>query len=277
MSFCRFVMVMMAMALLAFPGSVSLAADASTPAVSEAAVPAGDSTFSPPVAGPVAAEPDGLPALWLSGDWVAKTTVIVLVVMSVATWYILLVKLIEQVSLRRQMRDVRRLFSMDGPLQRRVISFSDGGVFRGLIVSVLTSRAGYREAVRDSISYNDWISLAVRRVVANTATKIQGGLAMLATIASTAPFVGLFGTVWGIHTALIAIGRSGQASLDKVAGPVGEALIMTTFGLAVAVPAVLAYNLLARRNKAMAHMVREFGADLHAAMLAEGRPDPKAG
>ena len=104
----------------------------------------------------------------------------------------------------------------------------------------------------------------------------QRGLSGLATIGSTAPFVGLFGTVWGIYHALTAIGIAGQASIDKVAGPVGEALIMTAFGLAVAVPAVLGYNWLVRRNKAAMDMVRSFAADLHAVLLSAPKTPAKA-
>jgi biopolymer transport protein ExbB len=99
---------------------------------------------------------------------------------------------------------------------------------------------------------------------------MQGGLAFLATVGSTAPFVGLFGTVWGIYHALTAIGIAGQASIDKVAGPVGEALIMTALGLAVAVPAVLGYNWMVRRNKVAMDRVRGFAADLHT-MLVGGK------
>ena len=99
------------------------------------------------------------------------------------------------------------------------------------------------------------------------AIRLQDGLAFLATVGSTAPFVGLFGTVWGIYHALTAIGIAGQASIDKVAGPVGEALIMTAIGLAVAVPAVLGYNWLVRRNKVTMESVRRFGADLHGVLM----------
>ena len=105
--------------------------------------------------------------------------------------------------------------------------------------------------------------MSIQRAVDNVASRLQDGLAFLATVGSTAPFVGLFGTVWGIYHALTAIGIAGQASIDKVAGPVGEALIMTAIGLAVAVPAVLGYNWLVRRNKVTMETVRAFGADLH--------------
>ncbi len=125
---------------------------------------------------------------------------------------------------------------------------------------------------------NDWITMSIQRAIDNVQSRTQDGLAFLATVGSTAPFVGLFGTVWGIYHALTAIGIAGQASIDKVAGPVGEALIMTAIGLAVAVPAVLGYNWLVRRNKAAMDRVRGFGADLHAVLLlrsAASRPSPK--
>jgi biopolymer transport protein ExbB len=109
--------------------------------------------------------------------------------------------------------------------------------------------------------------MSVQRSVDTVQSRMQDGLAFLATVGSTAPFVGLFGTVWGIYHALTAIGIAGQASIDKVAGPVGEALIMTAIGLAVAVPAVMGYNWLVRRNKTAMETVRTFGADLHAVLL----------
>ena len=115
---------------------------------------------------------------------------------------------------------------------------------------------------------NEWITMSIQRAIDNVHSRTQDGLAFLATVGSTAPFVGLFGTVWGIYHALTAIGIAGQASIDKVAGPVGEALIMTAFGLAVAVPAVLGYNWLVRRNKSAMDRVRSFGADLHAVLLS---------
>jgi biopolymer transport protein ExbB len=107
--------------------------------------------------------------------------------------------------------------------------------------------------------------------------RMQSGLSVLATIGSTAPFVGLFGTVWGIYNALVTIGATGQASIDKVAGPVGEALIMTALGLAVAVPAVLGYNWLVRRNRLALHNVKGFGSDLHTLLLIEIEKSQRGG
>jgi len=122
-----------------------------------------------------------------------------------------------------------------------------------------------------NVSINEWITMSIQRAIENVQSRTQDGLAFLATVGSTAPFVGLFGTVWGIYHALTAIGIAGQASIDKVAGPVGEALIMTAIGLAVAVPAVLGYNWLIRRNKAAMDQVRGFGADLHAVLLSNAQ------
>ena len=120
----------------------------------------------------------------------------------------------------------------------------------------------------ESIDKLTWINMSVERAVGSVQNKLQNGLAFLATVGSTSPFVGLFGTVWGIYNALVKIGMSGQASIDKVAGPVGESLIMTAIGLAVAVPAVLGYNWLVRRNKAVMEDVNAFGSDLHSVLLA---------
>jgi len=123
----------------------------------------------------------------------------------------------------------------------------------------------------DAIDKHTWITMSIDRAVGNVQGRLQDGMAFLATVGSTAPFVGLFGTVWGIYNALVKIGISGQASIDKVAGPVGEALIMTAIGLAVAVPAVMGYNWLLRRNKGVMDLTRAFAGDLHNVLLAGKR------
>jgi biopolymer transport protein ExbB len=115
------------------------------------------------------------------------------------------------------------------------------------------------------------VTQSIQRAIDSVQSNLQNGLAFLATVGSTAPFVGLFGTVWGIYNALVKIGVSGQASIDKVAGPVGEALIMTAIGLAVAVPAVLGYNFIVRRNKTTMDKIRSFGSDLHSVLIASGK------
>jgi biopolymer transport protein ExbB len=121
------------------------------------------------------------------------------------------------------------------------------------------------------VDFNTWVSMSIQRAIGNVQSRMQNGLAFLATVGSTAPFVGLFGTVWGIYHALVKIGISGQASIDKVAGPVGESLIMTAIGLAVAVPAVLGYNWLVRRNKAVLEQLNAFGSDLYAVLLISSK------
>jgi biopolymer transport protein ExbB len=133
-------------------------------------------------------------------------------------------------------------------------------------------------SVIERVDLNSWVSMSIQRAIDTVNNRLQNGLAFLATVGSTAPFVGLFGTVWGIYHALTAIGIAGQASIDKVAGPVGESLIMTAFGLAVAVPAVLGYNWLVRRNKVAMELIRHFGGGVHMTLLGgrHGR-DPRKG
>ncbi|MBX6391965.1 MAG: MotA/TolQ/ExbB proton channel family protein, partial [Burkholderiales bacterium] len=114
----------------------------------------------------------------------------------------------------------------------------------------------------------DILALSIQRALEQVQSRLQDGLSFLATVGSTSPFVGLFGTVWGIYHALTAIGIAGQASIDKVAGPVGEALIMTAIGLAVAVPAVIAYNWLVRRNKRAMEEMRAFATELQLALMS---------
>ncbi|MQS05565.1 MotA/TolQ/ExbB proton channel family protein, partial [Streptomyces alkaliterrae] len=136
----------------------------------------------------------------------------------------------------------------------------EASLFRFLAETAVEAGEHHDEALLESVDRNTWIDVSVERAITNVSNRLQDGLAFLATVGSTAPFIGLFGTVWGIYHALTAIGIAGQASIDKVAGPVGEALIMTAIGLAVAVPAVLGYNFLVRRNKSVMERVRAFGA-----------------
>jgi biopolymer transport protein ExbB len=151
----------------------------------------------------------------------------------------------------------------------------DGSPFRFIAESGLEATTKHT-GLRGNVDLNTWIAMSIQRAMENVQSRLQDGLAFLATVGSTAPFVGLFGTVWGIYHALTAIGIAGQASIDKVAGPVGESLIMTAMGLAVAVPAVLGYNWLVRRNKAAMEHVRGFGADLHAVLLSAPKSATRA-
>jgi len=229
---------------------------------------------APPVAPPAPAtesveNPYGLDALWKGGDFVARGTLIILVVMSMGSWYIMITKLFEQFKLQIQARDANKSFWTAGTVQQGTAGLKDGSPFRFIAESGVKATE-HHEGLLEQVDLNTWVTMSIQRAVENVQNRLQDGLAFLATVGSTAPFVGLFGTVWGIYHALTAIGIAGQASIDKVAGPVGEALIMTAMGLAVAVPAVLGYNWLVRRNKSAMERVRAFAADLHSVLMSAG-------
>ena len=216
----------------------------------------------------VVENPYGLEALWKGGDFVSRGTLIILVIMSMGSWYIMFVKVYEQAKLFRQARIVQASFWGAGSVNEGINGLKDGTAFRYIAESGVKAGQHHEGKLLEQIDLNTWITMSVTRAVDNVTSRLQDGLAFLATVGSTAPFVGLFGTVWGIYHALTAIGIAGQASIDKVAGPVGEALIMTAFGLAVAVPAVLGYNWLVRRNKVALEQLRAFGADLHMVIMS---------
>ncbi|TDU31698.1 outer membrane transport energization protein ExbB [Panacagrimonas perspica] len=244
--------------------------DAVPAAATELAAPSeAGASIEAPVASTAAENPYGLSAAWNQGDFVSKGAFVILGIMSAATWYLLIVKLFEQHRLLSQARQAERSFwshpsiakSAEALPQKSPIAYVAG---RG----INADRQHQQGALVDQIDRSTWITLSINRAVDEIQSHLQKGLAVLATVGSTAPFVGLFGTVWGIYHALTAIGISGQASIDKVAGPVGEALIMTALGLAVAVPAVLGYNWLVRRNKEALDKVRAFASDLHSVLLS---------
>ncbi|MBC3886695.1 MotA/TolQ/ExbB proton channel family protein [Undibacterium griseum] len=261
---------------LSAPAFAEEAASAATaaPAASATApaTPAADVAAPAPAADAPAKEvienPYGLDALWKTGDFVAKGTLIIMVIMSMGSWYILITKIIDQVKLAGQASDARSKFWKAASVNAASASLKEGSPFRFIADSGIKATEHHEGALLEQIDLNTWVSMSIQRAVEKVQSRLQDGLAFLATVGSTAPFVGLFGTVWGIYHALTAIGMSGQASIDKVAGPVGEALIMTAIGLAVAVPAVLGYNFLVRRNKSAMEEVRAFAADLHSVVLS---------
>jgi biopolymer transport protein ExbB len=172
-------------------------------------------------------------------------------------------------------KDAELAFSKAVNLQQGAEAMSANSPYR-FIVDASLEAVQQHPSVAGQVDLNTWAAQSIERSVATVQGNSQQGLAVLATVGSTAPFVGLFGTVWGIYNALVKIGASGQASIDKVAGPVGEALIMTAIGLAVAVPAVLGYNWLVRRNKVGMDGVRAFGSNLHTAVLQDAnKPQTK--
>jgi biopolymer transport protein ExbB len=215
--------------------------------------------------------PYGLDSLWRQGDSVARGTLLALVIMSIGTWYILITKLIEQSRLLRAARAAKKSFWSGGTVSNGIKTLSASSPFRFIAEAGVASSEHHEGELLEQVDRHTWISLSIQRAVDEIQSRLQSGLAFIGTVGSTAPFVGLFGTVWGIYHALTAIGIAGQASIDKVAGPVGEALIMTAFGLAVAVPAVLSYNWLVRRNKSAMEKVRNFGSDLHSVLLSRSR------
>ncbi|MEW5881586.1 MAG: MotA/TolQ/ExbB proton channel family protein [Pseudomonadota bacterium] len=231
--------------------------------------------IAPTVTKEVIENPYGIEAMWRQGDWVSKGTLIILVIMSMGSWYIIFVKLWEQYKLMREGREMRTAFWKAPSLKEGAKRLKASSAFRYIAESGLEANEHHEGALTENIDLNTWVTMSVQRAVDAVGNRMQDGLAFLATVGSTAPFVGLFGTVWGIYHALTAIGIAGQASIDKVAGPVGEALIMTALGLAVAVPAVMGYNWLVRRNKVVMETVRGFGADLHSVLLG-ARPETKA-
>jgi biopolymer transport protein ExbB len=252
------------------------AADAPAPAAAPAAPAAVPVAPVPTITKETVENPYGLEALWRQGDWVSKGTLIILVIMSMGSWYIIFVKLWEQAKLIREGREMRNSFWKAPSLREGAKRLKEGSAFRYIAEQGIDANEHHEGALTENIDLNSWVTMSVQRAVDGVQSRTQDGLSFLATVGSTAPFVGLFGTVWGIYHALTAIGIAGQASIDKVAGPVGEALIMTAIGLAVAVPAVMGYNWLVRRNKTVMETVRTFGADIHGVLMGRKADITKA-
>ncbi len=243
---------------------------ASAPAA-EASAPAAEATAAPaPTEGistQVEENPYGLSAMIKHGDAVSKGVLGILLLMSMGSWYILITKVWDGSKLNAEAKEVRATFFKKASLAEGVKSLKETGAFRYIAASAVEASEHHEGALTENIDHATWVSMNIERAVSEVNSRVGTGLGFLATVGSTAPFVGLFGTVWGILQALTSIGVAGQASIDKVAGPVGEALIMTAIGLAVAVPAVLGYNWLVNRNKSTMAQVRAFAADLHGVLM----------
>ncbi|MDE1950048.1 MAG: MotA/TolQ/ExbB proton channel family protein [Burkholderiales bacterium] len=248
-------------ALTALQAPAAFAQAASAPAAVATAEPAQEAV----------ANPYGLQALWAQGDFVARGTLMVMVIMSMGSWYIIFTKLAEQRRMMKSARESSASFWKAASVKAGLGALEEGSAFRYIAEQGIKANDHHEGTMVETIDKHTWIAMSVDRAVASVQSRLQDGLAFLATVGSTAPFVGLFGTVWGIYNALVKIGISGQASIDKVAGPVGESLIMTAFGLAVAVPAVMGYNWLVRRNKAVMDQTRAFAGDLHNVLVSGKR------
>jgi len=251
----------------ATPAAAPAAAAPAPEAAAPVAAPAPVATAAAAPAGEHDDNPYGLGALWAQGDIVAKGTLLILVLMSMGSWYVIITKFFEQSKAAKFAKAAQDSFWSAASLRQGADGLAADSPFRFIAEKGLES-ANKHTGLLGAVDFNTWSTQSIQRAIGNVQSRMQDGLAVLATVGSTSPFVGLFGTVWGIYNALVKIGMSGQASIDKVAGPVGESLIMTAIGLAVAVPAVLGYNWLVRRNKAIMEDVNAFGSDLHSVLLA---------
>jgi len=213
----------------------------------------------------------GLIPLWVNGNIVTRATLIVLIIMSLGSWFIIFTKVWDQRNMKKSARIVEKQFWTAPSIKDGVERLPKGDDFRFIAEDGLRAASHHEGRLTDRIDLHEWITMALQRATEEVNGNLTNGLSFLATVGSTAPFVGLFGTVMGILNALIAIGVAGQASIDKVAGPVGESLIMTAIGLFVAVPAVMGYNWLLGRNKLIQDALRNFASDLHAYLVSGAR------
>ena len=224
----------------------------------------------------------GLINLWTQGDLITKGVALLLLAMSLASWTVIIIKAIDLRKFAVQARMTESFW--------RAPDFADGlarlgtdpaNPFRALALEGREATAHHhaQPELHDSLDVSEWLTRSLRNSIDESTARLQSGLAVLASVGSTAPFIGLFGTVWGIYHALLSISAAGQATIDKVAGPIGEALIMTALGLAVAIPAVLGYNALVRGNKSVLNKLNRFAHDLHAYFVTGARVssdgDPK--
>ena len=216
----------------------------------------------------------GLAHLWAQGDIVTRAVALLLLGMSLASWMVIIAKALD---LRRYAGQARQIESF-----WHAADFADGlsklgtdpaNPVRALALEGREAAAHHhaQTQLHDSLDASEWLTRTLRNSIDESTARLQAGLAVLASVGSTAPFVGLFGTVWGIYHALLSISAAGQATIDKVAGPIGEALVMTALGLAVAIPAVLGYNALVRGNKGVLNKLNRFAHDLHAYFVTGAR------
>ena len=221
----------------------------------------------------------GLVNVWAQGDGITRGVLLLLLAMSLASWLVILLRLLGLRRLSAQARSIEAFWhakDMEQGLQ--ALGQDADSPFRALAlegqraaVHLQPGNGNSPPELHQGFDFSDWVTRCLRNSVDDSTARMQSGLAILASAGSTAPFVGLFGTVWGIYHALMSIGLAGQATIDKVAGPIGEALIMTALGLAVAIPAVLGYNALVRANKNLIARLNRFAHDLHAYFVTGAR------
>ncbi len=223
--------------------------------------------------------PFGLMNVWMQGDLVTRAVLLLLLAMSLGSWIVILIKLLDLRRLAVLAREAESFWSardFDQGLQ--ALAQEPQNPFLALAREGQQAAAHLQQdngqalqALHANFDLSDWVTRCLRNSIDDSTAQLQSGLAVLASAGSTAPFVGLFGTVWGIYHALMSIGLAGQATIDKVAGPIGESLIMTALGLAVAIPAVLGYNALVRANKSVLLRLNRFAHDLHGYFVTGAR------
>jgi biopolymer transport protein ExbB len=217
----------------------------------------------------------GIVNVWTQGDIVTRGVALLLLGMSLASWMVIVIKALDIVKYKKMAKRAGDFWhSEDFAAGLEKLGTDPSNPFRQLALEGREATAHHRNTkvhLHDSLDVSDWVTRCLRNTLDEFTARLQNGLAVLASVGSTAPFVGLFGTVWGIYHALLAIGLSGQSTIDKVAGPIGEALIMTALGLAVAIPAVLGYNALVRGNKYVMTKLNSFAHDLHAFFVTGAR------
>ena len=223
----------------------------------------------------------GLITLWTQGDWVTKSVALIVLGMTLSSWIVILIKALDILKFKSLGARTETFWhSEDFATGIQALGPQQDNPFVQLAQAGQEASAHHRNAqtqLHDALDISDWISRSLRNSIDDSTARFQSGLAILASVGSTAPFVGLFGTVWGIYHALMGIGAAGQATIDKVAGPIGEALIMTALGLAVAIPAVLGYNALVRGNKSILTKLNRFAHDLHAYFVTGARVGDASG
>lgn len=215
--------------------------------------------------------PYGLVAALEQGGIIAQFIFGVMVVMSVVSWFIIFTKYFEQRKILNEGKDLDKRVWTAATLKDGAAKIDKNSAYRQIVDDGLRASEHHEGRLTDEIDQHEWVTMSLNRSAGLISSRLQSGLSFLASVGATAPFIGLLGTVVGIYRALINIGLAGQASIDKVAGPVGEALIMTAVGLAVAVPAVLGYNWLAGRNKKIMERMNIFASDVHAYLLSGRR------
>ncbi|AOZ50896.1 MotA/TolQ/ExbB proton channel family protein [Chromobacterium vaccinii] len=213
-------------------------------------------------------------SVFQQGDAVLIAVFMILILMSVLTWYLIIVRGVQTLRLRRANREAENALWGAADWRQAETSLQHSqGQFANLARAGLAALKQYQSqagrALGQACGVDEFLTRAIRKVLSQEMARQEAGLTVLASIGSTAPFVGLFGTVWGIYHALVNIGQAGQMSIGAVAGPIGEALVATAAGLAAAIPAVLAYNALTRAQRVMSQELDYFAHDLHAQLLTQ--------